>query len=86
MIKRAIILQRSRPRLGLKGGREEGRGGAQITVQTPSQQGKRSELRGPRGLREGAKTIWVNPHKTRTKKTISRGRSIDLQVKKLRFK
>lgn len=63
MIKRAIILQRSRPRLRLKGG------GAQITVQTPSQQRKgTAPVRGGSGR---GKAIWVNPRKTQTKKTIS---------------
>lgn len=55
MIKQAIILHRSRPWLRLKWGR-----GAQITVQTPSQQHKgTAPVRG--GSRRG-KAIWVNPH------------------------
>lgn len=48
MIKRSIILLRSRPRLRLNEGR-----GAQITVQAPSQQRKEAELRRGRAVREG---------------------------------
>lgn len=67
MIKRAIILHRSRPGLRL----EEGGGGdAQITVQNPVsiKQGYRAPVL-TRGSGRG-KAIWVNPHPTRTKETI----------------
>lgn len=75
MIKRAIILHRSRPRLRLKGGRK---GGAQITVQTPSQQRKGTELRSE-GARGGAKPSGLihAKHRQRKQSATLTGRSID---------
>lgn len=64
MIKRAIILHRSRPRLRLKG-----RGGSDNGPNpVPTTQGNRAPVRGGSGR---GKAIWVNPHKTQTKNTIS---------------
>lgn len=71
MIKRAIILHRSRPRLRLKG---EGGVvvvgvvvGAQITVQTPSQQHKGTGLRSE-GAQGGAKPFGLIHTKHRQRK------------------